>query len=153
MSAQFPASVKVWSSTDATYPKNQETVLATHVTEAYNEITSIQRELGSGELPNALRTSVAEVQGSFVTSTSIWTSLRSRLNNMEQGIFVGVNRRVSIGGGSTITPSGASVVGLNIRAASGQTANVLEIRNSSNTVVNSFNSSGQFVGVINGGTA
>jgi hypothetical protein len=44
-------------------------------------------------------------------------------------------------------------VGLAVTATSGQTANLLEIRNSSNTIVNRFNASGQFVGTINGGTA
>jgi hypothetical protein len=151
MSASFPTNVKIWSPTDETYPRNLEVVLATHVTQAYFEITAIEQELGSG----GLKTSVIEAANTFSVSTSgnVWGSLRLRLNNMEQGVFDSVNRRVKTNGGSTITPSGATVVGLNIRAASGQTANVLEIRNSSNTVVNSFNSSGQFVGVINGGTA
>jgi hypothetical protein len=151
MSASFPTNVKTWSQTDSTYPRNLEVVLASHVTETYFEITAIEQELGSG----GLRTSVTDNATAFnpSTSTNVWGSLRLRLNNMEQGVLDGVNRRVSTAGGSTITPSGSSVVGLNIRAASGQTANVLEIRNSSNTVVNSFNSSGQFVGVINGGTA
>jgi hypothetical protein len=151
MSASFPTNVKTWSQTDSTYPRNLEVVLANHVTETYFEITAIEQELGSG----GLRTSVTDNATAFnpSTSTNVWGSLRLRLNNMEQGVLDGVNRRVSTAGGSTITPSGSSVVGLNIRAASGQTANVLEIRNSSNTVVNSFNSSGQFVGVINGGTA
>jgi hypothetical protein len=151
MSASFPTNVKTWSQTDSTYPRNLEVVLANHVTETYFEITAIEQELGSG----GLRTSVTDNATAFnpSTSTNVWGSLRLRLNNMEQGVLDGVNRRVRTAGGSTITPSGSSVVGLNIRAASGQTANVLEIRNSSNTVVNSFNSSGQFVGVINGGTA
>lgn len=156
MSASFPTNVKTWSPLDETYPRNLETVRAFHVTETYFEITAIEQELGTG----GLRTSVVDNStpfdvgtGSGTTSGITWGSLRLRLNNMEQGVIDGVNRRVRTTGGSTITPSAIGTVGLNIRAASGQTANLLEIRNSSNTVVNRFNSSGQFVGVIDGGTA
>jgi hypothetical protein len=151
MSASFPTNVKTWSPLDETYPRNLETVRAFHVTETYFEITAIEQELGTG----GLRTSVTDNATAFNPSTSanVWGSLRLRLNNMEQGVLDGVNRRVSTSGGSTVTPSAIGTVGLNIRAASGQTANLLEIRNSSNTVVNRFNASGQFVGVIDGGTA
>jgi hypothetical protein len=79
--------------------------------------------------------------------------MRLRLNNLEQGVLDGVIRRVRTTGGSTITPGATNTVGLAVTATSGQTANLLEIRNSSNSLVNSFNSSGQFVGVLNGGTA
>jgi hypothetical protein len=151
MSASFPTNVKTWSPLDETYPRNLETVRAFHVTDTYFEITAIEQELGTG----GLRTSVTDNATAFnpSTSTNLWGSLRLRLNNMEQGVLDGVNRRVNTGGGSTITPGAIGTVGLNIRAASGQTANLLEIRNSSNTVVNRFNASGQFVGVIDGGTA
>jgi hypothetical protein len=151
MSASFPTNVKTWSSLDATYPKNLEVVLANHVTETYFEITAIEQELGSG----GLRTSVTDNATAFnpSTSTNIWGSLRLRLNNMEQGVLDGVNRRVRTSGGSTITPGAIGTVGLAVTATSGQTANLLEIRNSSNTIVNRFNASGQFVGTINGGTA
>jgi hypothetical protein len=72
---------------------------------------------------------------------------------MEQGVITGVTRRVSTLGGSTVTPSTSSTVGVAIRAASGQTANLLEFRDSSNTVVNRFGSDGLLAGVIDGGNA
>jgi hypothetical protein len=151
MSASFPINVKTWSPLDATYPKNLEVVLANHVTETYFEITAIQQELGSG----GLRTSVVDNATPFNVSTSgnVWGSMRLRLNNLEQGVLDGVNRRVRTAGGSTITPGAIGTVGLAVTATSGQTANLLEIRNSSNAIVNRFNASGQFVGTINGGTA
>jgi hypothetical protein len=151
MSASFPTNVKTWSPTDETYPKNLEVVLASHVTQTYFEITAIEQELGAG----GLKTSVVDNATPFNVSTSgnVWGSLRLRLNNLEQGVLDGVTRRVNTGGGSQIVPSTASVVGLSVKAQTSQTANLLEIRNSSNTVVNRFNSSGQFVGVIDGGTA
>jgi hypothetical protein len=151
MSASFPTVVKTWSPTDETYPRNLETVLASHVTQTYFEITAIEQELGAG----GLRTSVVDNATPFNVSTSgnVWGSMRLRLNNLEQGVLDGVTRRVRTAGGSTITPGAIGTVGLAITATSGQTANLLEIRNSSNAVVNRFNASGQFVGVIDGGTA
>ena len=151
MSASFPTNVKTWSPLDETYPRNLETVRAAHVTETYFEITAIEQELGTG----GLKTSVTDNATAFNVGTSglVWGSLRLRLNNMEQGVLDGVNRRVKTAGGSIITPGAIGTVGLNIKAASGQTANLLEIRNSSNTVVNRFEASGEFYGVINGGTA
>ena len=151
MSASYPTNLKIWSPTDETYPRNLETVLASHVTQTYFEITAIEQELGAG----GLRTSVVDNATPFSISTSgnVWGSLRLRLNNLEQGVLDGVTRRVRTSGGSTIIPGAISTVGLAVTATSGQTANLLEIRNSSNSVVNRFNASGQFVGVIDGGTA
>jgi hypothetical protein len=157
MSALFPTNVKTWAPTDVTYPRNLELVRASHVTEAYFEITAIENEL------IGTRTSVVDNATPFDINTGTavggttngitWGSIRLRLNNMEQGVLEGVNRRVSTNGSSQIRPSTAGIVGLSIRAQTSQTANLLEIRNAANTLVNSFNSSGQFVGVINGGTA
>jgi hypothetical protein len=56
-------------------------------------------------------------------------------------------------GGSTIIPSGAAVIGLTIRAASGQSANLMEFRNSSNAVRSFVGSDGLLAGVIDGGNA
>jgi hypothetical protein len=156
MSASFPINVKTWSPLDETYPRNLEIVRAFHVTDTYFEITAIEQELGTG----GLKTSVVDNSipfnvntGSGTTSGITWGSMRLRLNNMEQGVIDGVTRRVRTTGGSQIRPSTADVVGLSIRAQTSQTANLLEIRNTSNTIVNRFNASGQFVGVIDGGTA
>jgi hypothetical protein len=151
VSASFPTNVKTWAPTDLTYPRNLELVRASHVTETYFEITAIENELGSG----GLKTSVVDNATPFSVSTSgnVWGSMRLRLNNIEQGVLDGVTRRVRTSGGSTITPGAIGTVGLSVTATSGQTANLLEIRNSSNTIVNRFNASGQFVGVIDGGTA
>jgi hypothetical protein len=156
MSANYPTSVKVWSPTDAAfrYPEDLTTIVyARHVTTIYNEVTAIQTELGAGS--GGLRTSVVEAANTFSGSTSgfAWGSLRARLANLEQGVLDGVNRRVKTDGGSTILPSSASTVGVAIRAASSQTANLLEFRNSSNSVTSRFGSDGLLAGVIDGGNA
>jgi hypothetical protein len=61
---------------------------------------------------------------------------------------------VATAGGSTITPSSTSVVGVTIKGASGQTANLLEVKNSSDAVLASVNKDGVLqVVTIRGGTA
>ena len=150
--ADFPNSVKRWSPTDAgfNYPEDlKEVVYARHVTTLYDEVTAVEAELGAG----GLKTSVATGTYSAINGQS-WADggLAARVNNIERGVILGVSR-VSSTGASTITPSAAGVVGLSIKAASSQTANLLEFRNSSNTVGNRFASDGLFYGVIDGGTA
>jgi hypothetical protein len=144
MAANYPSSIKVWT------PKVnlQDLVIAEDVNTVYEEIEAMQRQLGVG----AGGLSVSGewgASGDFSSATTSWGSLRSRIQNIENGVFFAASRR----GGSVIAPSGASVVGVTVRAASGQTANLLEVRNASNQVVSSFNSSGNFIGTIDGGTA
>jgi hypothetical protein len=144
MAANYPASIKVWT------PKVnlQDLVVSEDVNTVYEEIEAMQRQLGVG--PGGLTISGEwGASGDFSSATTTWTSLRARLQNIENGVFFAASRR----GGSVIAPSGAAVVGLTVRAASGQTANLLEVRNSSNQVVSSFNSAGNLIGTIDGGTA
>jgi hypothetical protein len=113
-----------------------DTVLAEHVNSLQNEVTALQENLGT-----YIKTGSGWV-GSFDLITTSWNTLKDRLANMEYGIKDIYDDYASKSGGSTITPSGTSVVGLNIKATSGQTANLFEVRNSSNTVVFSVDSSG-----------
>jgi hypothetical protein len=144
MAANYPSSIKVWQ------PKVNlaDLVIAEDVNTVYEEIESMQRQLGVGA--GGLTTSGEwGASGDFNSTTTSWGSLRARIQNMENGIFYAASRR----GGSVITPSGAAVTGLTVKAATGQTANLLEIRNASNQLVSSFNSSGNLIGTIDGGTA
>lgn len=144
MAANYPASIKVWDPV----VNLQDLVVAEDVNTLYEEVEAIQRQLGVG--PGGLTTSGEwGAAGDFNSSTTSWGSLRSRIQNIENGVFFAASRR----GGSVVTPSGVAVVGLTVRAASGQTANLFEVRNSSNQVVSSFNSSGNLIGTIDGGTA
>ena len=108
----------------------------------------MQRQLGVG--PGGISTSaIWGSAGDLNTSTTNWGSLRSRLQNIENGVFFAVSRR----GNSVINPSEPTRVGLTITATTGQTANLLELRNSSNTTVAAWSATGSFTGTIDGGTA
>ncbi len=132
MTTSYPASVKSFT----TKVDFTDTVLAEHVNSLQNEVTALQENLGT-----YIKTGSGWV-GSFDLITTSWNTLKDRLANMEYGIKDIYDDYASKSGGSTITPSGTSVVGLNIKATSGQTANLFEVRNSSNTVVFSVDSSG-----------
>lgn len=144
MAANYPSSIKVWT------PKVNlaDLVVAEDVNTVYEELESVQRQLGVGA--GGLTTSGEwGASGDFNSTTTSWGSLRARVQNIENGVFFAASRR----GGSVITPSSASVVGLTVRGATSQSANLLEIRNASNQLVSSFNSSGNLIGTIDGGTA
>ncbi len=132
MTASYPSAVKSFT----TKVDFTDTVLAEHVNSLQEETVSLQENLGT-----SIKTGSGWV-GVFDLATTNWNTLKDRLANMEYGIKEIYDRYVSDVGGSTIIPSGSSIVGLNIKAASGQTANLLEARNSSNTVVFSVDSSG-----------
>jgi hypothetical protein len=155
MAANYPTSIKIWSPTDVgfNYPEDlKEIVYARHVTSIYDEVTAVQRELGGG----GLRTSPLDTPSTIPydsTSGRVWGNLRERLNNLERGTFDGATRRVATTGGSTVAPSGPSVVGLAIRAGAGQTANLMEFRNSANSIRSFVGSDGLLAGVIDGGNA
>lgn len=155
MSANYPSSVKIWSPADAAfrYPEDLTTIVyARHVTQLYEEVTAVQSELGAGAggLKSAITYDVAPYDPS---SPKVWPNLKARLANIEQGVYDAATRRVSTLGGSTVVPSGTSVVGVAIKAAIGQSANLLEFRTSNNALANRFGSDGLIAGVIDGGNA
>jgi hypothetical protein len=152
MPASYPTSIKRWSPNDPgfEYPEDLKTIVyARHVVTIYDEVTAIQQQLGAG----GVATSGSWGAGSFSDTTTNWGSLRDRLQNIENGVVVAHNNRVATTGGSTVLPSANSVVGLTVRAASGQTANLLEFRNASNQIRTRVESDGLLAGVIDGGSA
>ena len=152
MPASYPSAIKVWSPTDPgfEYPEDLRTVVyARHVVTIYDEVTAIQQQLGAG----GVATSGTWGSAAFTSETTAWGSLRSRLQNIENGVFTSINNRVSTVGGSVVVPSASSVVGITVRAAAGQTANLLEFRNSSNQVRTRVEADGLLAGVIDGGSA
>lgn len=126
----------------------QSIVFAADVNTAYEEIVATQAAIGTDPTNSGTWGS-----GAFATPSIPWTSVSQRIKNLENGVFSLNSTSVRTTGGSIVTPSSASTVGLTVRAASSQTANLLEFRNSSNTVVSSITSSGSIVATIDGGTA
>lgn len=133
MTASYPSTVKSFT------PKVDftDTVLALHVNDLQDEVNAIQTTLGT-----SIRTSSGWV-GSFDTTTVTWNSVKDRIANIEYGLKTVSDNYVSSAGGSTITSSAIGIVSLNIRARASQTANLVEFRNSSNTVVSNVDAAGE----------
>jgi hypothetical protein len=114
--------------------------------------------------PNALRAEVVALETTIgvspsvstsASSTGAWyndgrdyTTLIARLSNIETGIVADTHTQyVKNTGGSVITSSSASVVGLTVKGAPSQSANLQEWKNSSGTVVAYVDINGKFVTV------
>ena len=132
MTAAYPAAVKSFT----TKVDFADTVLAEHVNSLQDEVNSIQANLGT-----LIKTGSGWV-GEFDQVTSNWNTLKDRLANIEYGLGTVYDDYVSLSGGSTILSDGNSVVGLTVKAKTSQTANIFEIRDSSNNVTASVTSAG-----------
>lgn len=142
MASSYPVSIKTW------VPKENVTdlVIAEDVNTVYEELETVERQLGVGGVTVS---PVWGTLGELNTTTTTWLSLKERLVNIEAGVF----NAVSAKGGSTVIPASTTRTGLILKAIPSQTSNLLEVHNSSNTVVASINAAGAFSGVIDGGTA
>jgi hypothetical protein len=132
VTASYPASVKSFS----TKVDFSDTVLAEHVNSLQEEVNSIQANLGT-----LIKTGSGWV-GEFDQVTTAWNTLKDRIANIEYGLADVYGNYVSLSGGSTILSNGNSVVGLTVKAKSSQTANIVDFKNSSDSVVTYVDSSG-----------
>lgn len=130
----------------------QSVVVAEDVNPVYEEIVAIEKHLGIDIQKRAQNWGT----GTFSTQQTVWNDATSRIENAENGVISSVRTT----GGSTIQngvgPDGVTVTAtsLTIRAASGQSSNLLELKNSSNVVVASVSTTGALqASVIDGGNA
>lgn len=141
--AVYPASIQTFPTKNPRID-NSSPVMADDVNLIYVEVTALESILGT--TPN-----VGSWSGSFDGVTTNWSNVSSRLTNIEAGVKTAYNDRVKSTGGSFIAPS-SSTVGLTVSAASGATANLLELKNSSGTVVTAVSPDG-YILTIDGGSA
>lgn len=109
-------------------------VQAADVNIVYDELTAATGVLGL----NPQISSTWGTTTSLNTSTVDWTNsngVAGRLQNIENGLFTAYNSRVSTVGGSTVIPSNAGIVGLTVKATSGQINDLFQAQTSSGTVV------------------
>jgi hypothetical protein len=134
MAASYPSAAKYFTNK----VDNTDTVIASDVNLAYDEITAIETTLGTTPAVSSTWS------GTFdSTSAANWTTVSGRLENIEYGLKVAFDQRVRTTGGSTIA-STSTTVGLTISTSG--TGNLFA---AGNTVINS---SGNIV-TIDGGTA
>jgi hypothetical protein len=146
MSASYPgSSVSFTPRVDLT-----DTVVANDVNSLYAEVTAIANTVGLTPQTRSANWGI----GSFSSANTSFSTVASRIQNAENGVFTVINDYVRLSGGSVVLPTGTSTVNLALRAATSQTANLLEARNSSGTVVASIGPAGAFRALsIDGGNA
>lgn len=141
MAAVYPTTVKSFTKK----VDNRDPVIASDVNLLYDEVTAVETILG------ATPSVISSWSGTFDQATTVWPTVRERIQNSEYGLNEAYNNRVKVTGSSTISPN-ASTVGLKIKAASSATANLLELQNASGTAVTAVGKDGWIL-VIDGGTA
>lgn len=107
----------------------QSVVVANDVNQVYTEVSAIETHLGSA----GAATSGVWSGTPNTTNYTVWPSVNARLNNLEVAAFTALDKRVDEAGGSTITSSATSVVGLGFRVIASQTANVIEVKDAAGT--------------------
>lgn len=130
---------------------NKDKVVANDVNVLYTEVTTIEGQLGAG---GVITSEWSQDGSAWTTATSIWPSLKDRLKNIEDGLVKGWVTSVKNVGGSIITSSTSSTIGLTVKSAPSNTVDVFKVVNSDNTVLANVNKDGKFTAIlIDGGGA
>lgn len=136
MPASYPASVK-------TFTRKRDLldiVLAADINLVYDEVTATQTTLGS-----QAQLTPSWTAGTFDSSTTTWSSVKARIQNIEYGVYTAFTDRVKSSGGSAILPDNTSTVNLTLRARLSQTADLFRAENSASSTITKINSSGQLL--------
>jgi hypothetical protein len=150
MTASYPASVKTFTVhhdvTDTIYAADPNTI--------QDEVAAIETTLGSTATGNNPLVSATVTSAStWSPASSTYLSVGDRLTNIEKGVAgdshggLYVRTSPSTTYPNAVTPASTTVTGLTITAASGQSANLQEWRNSSGTLVAFVDSNGNINGV------
>lgn len=124
MTARYPSNPMSFD-----YRQNvTDLVQAQDVNVLYDEASAVGATLGTNP-----QVSASWGGSGFDSSTTSWTTVKDRIQNIENGVYIAVTSRVSTNGGSTIQPASTSTKGLVLKAVSGQSANLLESQTSGST--------------------
>jgi hypothetical protein len=126
MPAVYPSAIK-------TFTRRRDlldVILAADVNQVYDEVTEMQTVMGTFITARAASWS----SGTFATATS-WDTLKARIENIEAGVYAAFTNRIQASGGSTITPSSTSTIGIILQAIASQTSDLLQAKTSGGTTV------------------
>ena len=130
MAASYPSSVKVFP----THVNVTEIIDAGHPNTIQDEVVAVESTLGV--LPSLSTTPSSN--GTFDGTSYLFSTVSDRIANVETGVVADTHIQYIRKTGDTdniIEPALATTVGLVIKGASSQTANLLELKDSSGTVV------------------
>jgi hypothetical protein len=104
-----------------------------------DEVVAIESVIGL----NPATSTAPSASGTFTSSITNFSTIKARLENIETGIVADTHTQyVKRAGGSVITPSANSVIGLRVEAISGQTADLQQWKNSAGTVISKVDADG-----------
>ena len=142
MAASYSASVKSFT----THVNLSESIDASHVNSIQDEIAAIETVLGTTPTLSTAPSS----GGTFDSTARTYANVATRLANIETGVVADSHTQYIKKAGDTaniITPSAVGNKGLVIKAAAGQTANLMEWQSSAGTAVTYIDNTGTLKGV------
>lgn len=138
MTASYPGAVRPFISKTNVV----DIIDAAHPNSLQEEVVAIESTIG---LNPALSTAPS-TSGTFVSTSTQYATLVQRLANIETGIVSDSHiQYVRKTGNETIVNGVSTNVGLTIKGAASQTANIQEWRNSSNAILARVSATGAFV--------
>lgn len=146
MAASYPSNI-VSNTTFPTHSDGTEIIDASTPNNLQAEVQQIETYLGV----NPHISTSPSSSGTFTATSTTYSNLTSRLANIETGIVADTHTqyiRKTSDVSNVIQTGSASTKGLVIKASASQTANLLEIQDSSGNVINAISSSGSIAGVI-----
>ena len=134
MPADYPSGTKPFQNkTDYT-----QIIVAEHINSLQDEVMAVQNYVGS--MPHVS----AGYVGTFDDVTTTFSSLSSRVANIEKGIKGDVHTQyMRFTGGETIQSSNSTVIGLNIQGFTSQTADLLRFKNAAGTTLTKADAAGK----------
>jgi hypothetical protein len=127
MAASYPSNVKSFT------PKVNvvDLIQAADPNSLFDEVTAIESVIGT--TPSI---ATAATASGWANTATDYTTINGRLANIEKGIVADTHTQyVKNVGGSEIVISGPSVVGLKVTAAASQSADLMQWKDASGTVV------------------
>jgi hypothetical protein len=127
--ASFPSSLVSFSS----HSNTTDIIDASHPNALQDEVYAIELALGT----NLAQSSGAASSGTYQSSSYAFSSLVSRLNNIEIGVVADVHTQYlkkTSDGSNVVTPASAATKGFVVKAAASQSANLQEWQLSDGTV-------------------
>ena len=136
MAADYPAGTKPFQNkTDYT-----QIIVAEHINSLQDEVMAVQNYVGS--MPHVSGGYV----GAFDDTTTTFSSLATRIANIEKGIKGDVHTQyLHFTGGETIQSANATTIGLNIQGFTSQTADLLRFKNAAGTVLTKVDKDGKII--------
>lgn len=99
-------------------------VTAIDVNSTYQEIIAVESTLGTN--PQTRPAATPWTTSTPLDTTTVFTTVRDRISNIENGVNIVYNDYVKKSGGTTISSTTATTVGLTLAPGAGQTADLLQ---------------------------